>query len=106
MLRTRSWTEAEVETLRVAYPSATDFQDLLGLFPGRTPNSIRLMASRLGIRRSGILPEVSFSGVASPEGGDPRRLVRCGECGRWFFVEAHNGVVTCDHCGELSYMGA
>ncbi len=104
-LRPRGWTESEVDTLKVVYPSSTDFQDLVGMFPGRTPNSIRLMASRLGLHRQGILPEISSMGSVSGKDGDSRRLVRCGECGRRFFVETRSGVVTCDHCGGLSYLG-
>jgi hypothetical protein len=106
MLRTRGWTESEVDTLRTVYPSSIDFQDLIGKFPGRTPNSIRLMASRLGLHRQGILPEISSMGSVSGVDGDARRLVRCGQCGRGFFVDASSGVVTCDHCGGLSYLGA
>lgn len=98
--------ESEMNTLKAMYPSSTDFQDLVSMFPGRTPNSIRLMASRLGLHRQSILPEISSVASVSGGDGDARRLVRCGECGRWFFVEAQSGVVTCDHCGGLSYLGA
>lgn len=109
MMRQRSWMEDEVETLRKLYPSWASFHDLLDQLPSRSPNSIRLMASRLGLKRPTLLRginKVSETKASAIVGGGV--LVRCSQCGGWIGVSAEKastrGVVVCDHCGGVSLL--
>ena len=108
-MRQRDWTDAEVNKLRNMYPSSATFQDLLDQLPSRSPNSIRLMASRLGLKRPTLLTGISKVSErktsSTAEGGV---LVRCSQCGRWIGISSEkvesNGVVVCDHCGSVSLL--
>jgi hypothetical protein len=105
LTRQHAWTDAEIEALRSMYTSRASFRDLLDELPSRSPNSIRLMASRLGLKRPAVITglykvrEVK----ATPSGGV---LLRCSHCGEWIGVSAikadTGGVVVCDHCGGVS----
>jgi predicted transcriptional regulator len=107
LMRPRSWTKEEVDTLRSLYPSSASFHDLLDQLPSRSPNSIRLMASRLGLKRSTILVGIKKVGEtktsASAGGGV---LVKCSQCGGWIGVSADRVstrcVIVCDQCGGIS----
>ncbi|MCX6649549.1 MAG: hypothetical protein NTV61_09235 [Candidatus Bathyarchaeota archaeon] len=108
LMRQRGWTDDEVDKLRNMYPSSTSFHDLLDKLPSRSPNSIRLMASRLGLKRPTILTginKVSEMKTSTAGGGV---LVRCSQCGGWIGVSTEkattNGVVVCDHCGCVSLL--
>ncbi len=105
LIRQREWTDAEIEKLRSMYPSGASFPDLLEELPSRSSNSVRLMASRLGLKRPAVLTGlIKVSEVkAAPSGGV---LVRCSHCGGWTGVPSikadAGGVVVCDHCGGVS----
>lgn len=108
LIRQRGWTEDEVETLKRLYPTSTNLSDLLDQLPSRSPNSVRLMASRLGLKRPTLLTGISkvreTRTSASLGGGI---LVRCCQCGGWIGVsagKAPGSVVICDHCGGVSVL--
>lgn len=55
-MRNTPWSDEEVQRLRLLYPNPNkSFEELLAEFPGRTANSLRLKASRLGLERPPIL---------------------------------------------------
>jgi len=109
LIRPRSWTEEEVDTLRSLYPSLASFPDLLDLLPSRSQNSIRLMASRLGLKRPTILTGIKNVGETktSVSAGNGV-LVKCSHCSRWIGVSADKTltsmVIVCDHCGVMSLL--
>ena len=108
-MRQKGWTDAEVNKLRNMYPSSATFHELLDQLPSRSPNSIRLMASRLGLKRPTLLTGISKVSErktsSTAEGGV---LVRCSQCGRWIGISSEkaesSGVVVCDHCGGVSLL--
>ena len=109
LMRQRGWTDAEVDKLRNIYPSSATFHDLLDQFPSRSPNSIRLMASRLGLKRPTLLTgisKVSERKTSSTANGGV--LVRCSQCGKWIGISTEKAesscVVVCDHCGGVSLL--
>jgi hypothetical protein len=109
LMRQRGWTDAEVDKLRSMYPSSASFHDLLDELPSRSPNSIRLMASRLGLKRPTLLTgisRVSERKTSTTAGGGI--LVRCSQCGGWIGISVEkaetSGVVVCDHCGGVSLL--
>ena len=105
MLRTRGWTADEVETLKSLYPTFGSFRELLDELPGRSPNSVRLMASRLGLHRPLLLPGIERgNGLGVRPGGDT--YVKCSRCGEWFAVSKapRSGVIACTHCGGYSFV--
>jgi hypothetical protein len=109
LMRQRGWTESEVDKLRSMYPSSASFHDLLDELPNRSPNSIRLMASRLGLKRPTILMginKVSEKKTSATAGGGI--LVKCSQCGGWIGVSTEKAstsdVVICDHCGSVSLL--
>jgi len=55
-MRRETWTDEEVQRLRQLYsnPNKT-FEEVVSEFPGRTMNSIRLKACRLGLERPRVL---------------------------------------------------
>jgi hypothetical protein len=99
----------EVDTLRSLYPSSASFHDLLDQLPSRSPNSIRLMASRLGLKRSTILTGIKRVGetrTSAIAGGGV--LVRCSQCMGWIGVSDEKAstrcVIVCDQCGGVSLL--
>jgi hypothetical protein len=108
LTRQRVWTDSEVETLKRLYPSTVSLNDLFDQLPSRSPNSVRLMASRLGLKRPTLLTgmsKVSETRVSSSIGGGI--LVRCSQCGGWIGIsagKAPGSVVICDHCGGVSVL--
>jgi hypothetical protein len=109
LMRSRSWTEEEVDKLRSLYPSSASFNDLLDQLPSRSPNSIRLMASRLGLKRSTILTGIKKVGetkISATVGGGV--LVKCSQCGGWIGISVDKAstrcVIVCDQCGGVSLL--
>jgi len=50
-----SWTDDEIDRLRTYYPDPRlTFEEIMKMFPERSPDAIRLKASRLGIERKTI----------------------------------------------------
>jgi hypothetical protein len=110
MMRPRGWTEQEVDTLRRLYPTIATLTDLQNSIPSRSPNSIRIMASRLGLRRPDLLTGIEKAGEiktsASVGGGV---LVRCSRCGGWVGVasaKANGSIIVCENCGCISHVRA
>ena len=80
------WSETEEDMLRFMYISGTSFDEINNAFPSRSPNAIRLKASRLGLKR----PTISSSILGSPNvlmfsdgNGDSGFFFRCSGCGSW-----------------------
>ncbi len=105
LMRQHAWTDAEIEVLRRMYPNGTSFHDLLDELPNRSPNSIRLMASRLGLKRPTVITGLIKvrEAKASASGGV---LLLCSHCAGWIGVSTRKadagGVVVCDYCGGVS----
>ena len=113
MPRPTEWTEDEVGKLRSIYPSDRAFEEIVKAFPNRTPNAIRLKASRLGLKRPTIPSSVcqSHTVLLCSEGGGKFNgyLFRCGDCGSWIQVNreegvANGGLVVCGTCGSKCYL--
>jgi len=112
MSRPGEWTEREIGKLRYLYPSERSFEEIVEVFPHRTPNAIRLKASRLGLRRPTIPPSVCQSRTilrcSEGDGNSNGYLFRCGECGSWIQVngddERDGGVIICSKCGSACYL--
>lgn len=108
LIRPRGWTEQEVDTLRKYYPTTVTLSDLQNNIPSRSINSIRIMASRLGLKRPNLLTGIEKAGeikVSSAGGGV---LVKCSRCGGWVgvaSVKANGGIIICDNCGCVSLVG-
>ncbi len=109
MMRPRGWTEQEVDTLRRLYPTIATLTDLQNSIPSRSPNSIRIMASRLGLKKPDLLIGIEKAGEvktsASVGGGV---LVRCSRCGGWVGMvsaTANSGIIICENCGCVSHVG-
>jgi len=109
LLRKRSWTDDEVQKLKKMYTNATPFHDLLDQFPCRSPNSIRLMASRLGLKRPNLftgIDKVSEKKTSATFGGGV--LVRCSHCGAWIGGSKEkastSGGVIFESCGVVSLL--
>jgi hypothetical protein len=80
------WTEREEQMLKFMYISGTSFDEIGKALTKRSPNAIRLKASRLGLKR----PSVSSSILESPNvlrfsdgNGDSGYFFRCSGCGSW-----------------------
>lgn len=107
LMRSRGWTVEEMETLKNLYPTFGTFRELLDRLPGRSPNSVRLMASRLGIHRPSLLPNIERAeGFGIRPGNET--YVKCSRCKEWFVVSPKTtkkgGVVACSHCGCYSFV--
>jgi len=89
--RSRGWTDEEIEILRKLYPTFTTFPDLLDKLPSRSPNSVRLMASRLGLRRPDLLHTADGKKKYSPSRINigNNNLVKCSCCGEWFYSNSN-----------------
>ncbi len=96
--------------MKLLYTSEKSFEEIIMFFPRRTPNAIRLKASRLGLRRptipSSLLPSSIL--LCSEENGNSRGyLYRCRECGSWIQVkkedEASENAVICNNCKSVCY---
>ena len=95
----RRWTREEIERLKALYASDIPFEEIVKAFPGRSPNAIRLKASRLGLRR--LHPPAEARSLIVQEGDVERLLVKCGVCGHWMEVEdADRGFILCERCGS------
>ncbi len=109
-MKVKEWTRDEIELLRLLYPSEAEFSEVAAELSGRSPNSIRLMASRLGLKRPNPLGNVRLiNSIALSEGNLMRGvLVRCGECGAWIHVDhiSVNSSVTCERCGAVCVLTA
>ena len=109
LIRPRGWTKQEVDTLRRLYPTTTTLMDLQNSIPSRSPNSIRIMASRLGLRRPDLLTGIGkaeeIRTSVSAGGGV---LIRCSRCGEWIgasSIKAKGGIIFCNSCGNISHVG-
>ena len=108
-MRPKEWTKQEVDTLRRLYPTTATLLDLQNSIPLRSPNSIRIMASRLGLRRPDLLigiEKVREIRSSASEGGGV--LVRCSRCDAWVGVaslKAKDGIIICESCGCISHVG-
>jgi len=99
----RRWTREEVERLKTLYASDKPFEEIVKAFPGRSPNAIRLKASRLGLKR--MRPPAEASPLIVKGGETKRFLVKCGVCGHWMEVEdAARGFILCERCGSPCYL--
>ena len=99
------WTESEERMLRFMYISGTSFDEIGMALSKRSPNAIRLKASRLGLKR----PSVSSSILESPNvlrfsdgNGDSGFFFRCSGCGSWIHAQIDDDedvrTVECREC--------
>jgi len=110
MSRPINWTEEELGRLKHLYTSEQSFEEIIMAFPQRTPNAIRLKASRLGLRRptisSSLLPS-SILLCSEANGNSRGYLYRCRECGSWIQVnqedEGSDNTVVCGNCQSKCY---
>ena len=102
------WSEVEKRMLRFMYLAGTSFDEIGQAFPKRSPNAIRLKASRLGLKR----PHISSPILESPNvlrfsdgNGDSGFFFRCSGCGSWTHakIEGEEDVHTmeCRECGTV-----
>jgi len=108
MMRPRGWTEQEVDTLRRLYPTIATLTDLQNSIPSRSPNSIRIMASRLGLRRPDLLIGIEKASEVKTSSVGGGVLVRCSRCGGWIGMvsaKANSGIIICENCGCVSHVG-
>jgi len=113
MSRPRPWTEEEVWKLRRLYPSEVSFEEIVEAFPNRTPNAIRLKASRLGLKRptppSALCRSPTILLCSEGDGSSNGYLFRCSECGSWIRVNEgdelnENGAIVCAKCRSTCYV--
>ena len=102
------WSEGEERMLRFMYLAGTSFDEIGQAFPERSPNAIRLKASRLGLKR----PYVSSSILESPNvlrfsdgNGDAGFFFRCSGCGSWTHAQIEGEedvhIVECRECSTV-----
>ena len=91
--------------LRFMYLAGTSFEEIGEAFPERSPNAIRLKASRLGLKR----PPISSSILESPNvlrfsdwNGDSGFFFRCSGCGSWTHAQMEDDEVHTVECRECS----
>ena len=91
--------------LRFMYLAGTSFEEIGEAFPERSPNAIRLKASRLGLKR----PPISSSILESPNvlrfsdgNGDSGFFFRCSGCGSWTHAQLDDDEVNTVVCRECS----
>jgi len=104
-MRRKNWSGEELEILRQLYTTDASFGDIVSELPGRSPNSIRLMASRLRLRRPDPTEEIHpATSIAFSEGSRMRGyLVRCSGCGSWIHTTEiiADGTLVCEACGAV-----
>ena len=94
--------------LRFMYIAGTSFDEIGQAFPERSPNAIRLKASRLGLKR----PSTSSSILKSPNvlrfsdgNGDSGFLLKCSGCGSWTHTQIGDEddvhTVECRECSTV-----
>jgi hypothetical protein len=109
-MKIKEWTTQERELLKLLYTSETSFTKIIEEIPDRTPNSIRLMASRMGLKRPNLLDKIHPMTSIAYSNGDKMKgyLLRCSECNSWVHVKEIfiNSTVTCEKCGTLCYLTA
>jgi hypothetical protein len=102
------WSDEEEVKLRTLYISARSFEEIDKEFPDRSPNAIRIKASRLGLRR----PEVSVSNNETPNmlklsNGDDseENFFKCSGCGGWIHYEMDDeddvNTIVCPQCKSV-----
>ena len=102
------WSEGEERMLSVMYLAGTSFDEIGQAFPERSPNAIRLKASRLGLKR----PYVSASILESPNvlrfsdgNGDSGFFFKCSGCGSWTHAKIEDEedvhTVECRECSTV-----
>jgi len=108
MAKGEEWTGEELEKLKALYTSDASFEEVVDELPLRSPNAIRLKASRLGLKRP-ILPQrinQIRSLIFSGDGGLRGYVFRCSECGGLVHVDEpdleESSLVRCGSCGALS----
>ena len=94
--------------LRFMYLAGTSFDDIGQAFPERSPNAIRLKASRLGLKRQHISSPILESPNVlrfSDGNGDSGFFFRCSGCGSWTHadIEGDDDVhtVECRECNTV-----
>jgi hypothetical protein len=109
MAKGEEWTAEELEKLKAFYTSDASFEEVIRELPFRSPNAIRLKASRLGLKRP-ILPQrinQINSLILSGDGILRGYVFRCNECGGLVHVDEadleESGLVRCGSCGALSH---
>jgi len=108
MVKSKEWTDEEVERLRTLYTSNRTFEEIAERFPIRTNNAIRLKASRLGLKRP-ILGNVFQMRplMYKPSNGEGTSgyLFKCKECGSWIQVDEDTrnstSVICCGKCSSF-----
>ncbi len=108
MPKVREWTEGEIDRLKLLYPSDRSFEEIVDEFPRRSPNAVRLKASRLGLRRPTFPPKMyeaeTVIRCSEVNGGNRGYILRCSGCGSWVQVvgdvDEKETSVTCDRCGS------
>lgn len=102
------WSEVEERMLRFMYLAGTSFDDIGQAFPERSPNAIRLKASRLGLKRQHISSPILESPNVlrfSDGNGDSGFFFRCSGCGSWTHadIEGDDDVhtVECRECNTV-----
>ena len=109
MVKGEEWAAEELEKLTTIYTSDASFEEVMRELSSRSPNAIRLKASRLGLKRP-ILPQRITqinSLILSGDGGLRGYVFRCSECGGLVHVDEEEleemGLVRCGSCGALSH---
>lgn len=110
MPRPAKWTEDETRKLMRLYPSEICFEEIVDAFPNRTPNAVRLKASRLGLKRptlpASLLQSSTVLSCSEGNGDSIGYLFRCGECSSWMQLRGDDevkSVIVCGNCGAKCY---
>lgn len=108
MVRVKEWSELEISKLEKYYPSSMAFDEILLELPQRTSNAVRLKASRLGLRRPLLMPEMVQALKVRMNGDEAEPLgyiIKCKECGSWIQTdrldEMKARAICCESCGSL-----
>jgi hypothetical protein len=101
MSRNDEWTKEEEGRLKRLYSTETEFEEIVQAIPSRTPNAIRMKASRLGLRRpiSEMPSQPTMLICVEGNGRSKGYILRCGDCGNWVHIkESRHGI--CGVCGS------